>query len=127
VSSTRQVIHATQGPKVKAPLSHAVRVGNLLFVSGMPPYFGDREFVKDDFEAQFHQSMKNLKAVLEEAGSSLEKVAKVMVYLRRESDFWPMNELYKQYFKEGNYPARTTIVCGLGIPVLLEIECVAEV
>ncbi|MBX3551475.1 MAG: RidA family protein [Pseudolabrys sp.] len=124
---TRTVINAKNGPKVKAPLSHAVRTGNLLYVSGMPPYFGDREFVKDDFEAQFHQSMKNLIAVLEEAGSSLDKVVKVMMYLRRESDFWPMNELYRQYFKEGNYPARTTIVCGLGVPVLLEIECVAEI
>lgn len=124
---TRTVINAKNGPKVKAPLSHAVRTGNLLYVSGMPPYFGDREFVKDDFEAQFHQSMKNLIAVLEEAGSSLDKVIKVMMYLRRESDFWPMNELYRQYFKEGNYPARTTIVCGLGVPVLLEIECVAEI
>lgn len=124
---TRTVIHAANGPKVLAPLSHAVKTGNLVFVSGMPPYFGDREFVKDDFEAQFHQSMKNLTAVLEEAGSSLDKVVKVMMYLRREEDFWPMNELYKQYFKAGNYPARTTIVCGLGVPVLLEIECVAEV
>ncbi len=124
---TRTVINSANGPKVLAPLSHAVKVGNLVFVSGMPPYYGNREFVEGDFTAQFHQSIKNLAAVLEEAGSSLDKVVKVMVYLRRESDFWPMNDLYRQYFKEGNYPARTTIVCGLGIPVLLEIECVAEV
>jgi 2-iminobutanoate/2-iminopropanoate deaminase len=124
---TRTVINSPHGPKVLAPLSHAVKVGNLLFVSGMPPYYGNREFVKDDFAAQFHQSMKNLKAVLEDAGSSLDKVAKIVVYLTRESDFWPMNELYRQYFKEGDYPARTTIVCGLGVPVLLEIECVAEI
>jgi 2-iminobutanoate/2-iminopropanoate deaminase len=123
----RTVVNSSKGPTVKAPLSHAVKVDNLVFVSGMPPYFGNREFVKDDFAAQFHQSMKNLTAVLEEAGSSLDKVVKVMVYLRRESDFWPMNDLYREYFKEGNFPARTTIVCGLGIPVLLEIECVAAI
>lgn len=122
----RTVINSPRGPKVAAPLSHAVKVGNLVFVSGMPPYFGNREFVKDDFEAQFHQVMKNLIAVLEDSGSSLDQVAKVVVYLTRESDFWPMNELYRQYFKEGNFPARTTIACKLGVPILLEIDCVAE-
>lgn len=124
---TRTVINSPRGPKVAAPLSHAVRIDNLVFVSGMPPYFGNREFVKDDFAAQFHQVMKNLIAVLEDSGSSLDKVAKVVVYLTRDSDFWPMNDLYRQYFKEGNYPARTTIACKLGVPILLEIDCIAEV
>lgn len=124
---TRTVINSPKGPTVASPLSHAVRIDNILFVSGMPPYFGNREFAKDDFTAQFHQTMANLKAVLEEAGTTLDKVAKVVVYLTRESDFWGMNDLYRQYFKEGNYPARTTIVCKLGVPVLLEIDCVAEI
>src|SRR5258708_2142145 len=91
---TRTIINSPNGPKVLAPLSHAVKVGDLVFVSGMPPYFGNREFVEGDFTAQFHQSIKNLAAVLEEAGSSLDKVVKVMVYLRRGFDFLPMKDLY---------------------------------
>ena len=112
-----------------APLAHAVKVGNLVFVSGLPPYYGDkpRQFVPDDFAAQFHQCMSNLKTVLADAGSSLEKVVKMNIIVTRQSDFFQMNDLYRPYFAEGNHPARTTVVCGLGIPgVLLEIECVAE-
>jgi len=71
--------------------------------------------------------MENMKAVLEAAESSLEKVAKVNVILTRITDFDDMNEIYRTYFKEGNYPARTTMEAKLnGKDFLLEIECVAE-
>jgi 2-iminobutanoate/2-iminopropanoate deaminase len=80
-----------------------------------------------DFKAQMRQVMENLKAILEAAGSSLDKVVKVNVILVRISDFAAMNEIYKEYFKEGTYPARTTIEAKLaGQDFLLEIECVAE-
>lgn len=124
----REVIMAKGGAKLKAPLSHAVKANGLVFVSGTPGYFGDRQLAVGDFEAQFRQAIRNLQVVLEEAGSSLDRVCKVNVILTRESDFWPMNDLYREYFREGNYPARTTIIAGLAIPnMLLEIECVAEV
>lgn len=124
---TRTVIVSPKGPKVRSPLSHAVKTGNLVFVSGMPPYYGESQFVEGDLAAQFHQVIANIKGVLETAGTTLEKIVKMNVILTRQSDFWAMNDLYRQYFKEGNYPARTTIVAGLGIPgVLVEIECVAE-
>jgi len=65
--------------------------------------------------------------VLAAAGSSLDKVVKVNVILVRKSDWEDMNRIYREYFKEGNFPARTTIVCDLANPdFLLEIECVAE-
>ena len=69
-----------------APLAHAVKVGNLVFVSGLPPYYGDkpRQFVPDDFAAQFHQCMSNLKTVLTDAGSSLEKVVKMNILAPRQ-------------------------------------------
>lgn len=72
--------------------------------------------------------MQNIKMVLEAAGSSLDKVVKVNIILTGLSDFSTMNEIYKTYFKEWNYPARTTIEAKLANKdFLLETECVAEV
>jgi len=126
--STRTVIHADKGARLKAPLSHAVKVGSLVFVSGTPGYFGDRQLAKGDFEAQFRQAMANVEAVLAASASSLSRVCKVNIILARREDFWPMNDLYRAYFAEGDFPARTTIIAGLPIDdMLIEIECVAEV
>jgi len=128
MKNVRTVIHSPNGPNVPAPLAHAVRVDNLVYVSGLPPYYGDkpRQFVPDDFAAQFRQSMENLKNVLKDAGSSLADIVKMNVLVTRQEDFPVMNQLYRTYFEEGNYPARTTTICGLGIPgILIELECVA--
>ena len=112
----------------KAPLCHAVRVGSLVYCSGMHPYKKDRTVATGDFAAQAHQVFANLKAVLAEAGSSLDHVAKMTVVLVRMSDFQEMNEIYRSYFPSGQYPARTTIESKLAREeMLLEIECVAEV
>jgi len=117
-------------PKVTAPgvpLSPAVVFKDLVFVSGQPGYKGDFELAKDDFGAQMRQSMDNLKALLEEAGSSMEKVLKVTVIVTKQEFFAEMNEIYKSYFKHQNYPARTTIVAGFGDPdFLVEVECIAH-
>jgi 2-iminobutanoate/2-iminopropanoate deaminase len=123
----REIIRPKEGTPPKAPLSPAVKVGNLVFVSGTPAFYGDRQIAKGDFPAQMHQVMKNIQAVLAAARSSLDKVVKVNVILVRKSDWEDMNRIYREYFKEGNFPARTTIVCDLANPdFLLEIECVAE-
>lgn len=75
-----------------------------------------------------HQVMKNISILLEEAGSSLDKVVKTNVILTSADNFARMNEIYRTYFKEGEYPARTTVCCAMGNPAfLLEIECIAEV
>lgn len=124
---TRQIIHPKSGTPPKAPLSPAVKTGNLVFVSGTPAFYGDRQIAKGDFPAQMHQVMKNIQAVLAAAGSDLHKVVKVNVILVRKSDWDDMNRIYREYFKEGEFPARTTIVCDLANPdFLLEIECVSE-
>jgi 2-iminobutanoate/2-iminopropanoate deaminase len=126
--STRKVIPFVQGlHKSVMPLSRAVRVGNLLFCSGTTPFAPDGTMAKGDFAAQMHRVMANIKEMLKSGGSSLERVAKVNVILVRMSDFKEMNQIYRQYFKEGNYPARTTVESPLADPdFLLEIECVAE-
>ena len=124
---TREIIRHRGATAPKAPLSPAVKVGNLVFVSGIPAFYGDRQIAKGDFPAQMHQAMQNMRAVLEAAGSSLDKVVKVNVILVRKSDWEDMNRIYREYFRERNFPARTTIVCDLANPdFLLEIECVAE-
>jgi 2-iminobutanoate/2-iminopropanoate deaminase len=124
---TRQIVTTDKVAKSRVPLSNAVKLGNTVYVSGTTPFDVNRNIAKGDFKAQMRQVMENLKAILEAAGSSLDKVVKVNVILVRISDFAAMNELYKEYFKEGNYPARTTIEAKLaGQDFLLEIECVAE-
>lgn len=119
------VSNALTPPQV--PLSHAVKVGGLLFVSGIHPYTADRQIVRGDFDAQMHQVMDNMAAVLSDGGSSFDRVVKTTVILRRMSDFAAMNKIYGQFFAPGRCPARTTIQSELGRDdMLLEIECVAE-
>lgn len=112
--------------KPRAPLSHAVRLGDLIFVSGTTPR-GEGGVIAPDFATQMRQVMTNIAAILEDAGSSLEQVVKMNVILTRKSDFEEMNTIYREHFPNGVYPARTTVVCELAVPgLLLEIECVAQ-
>jgi 2-iminobutanoate/2-iminopropanoate deaminase len=123
----RQVIMCDKVTSPRVPLSHAVKAGGLVFVSGTTPFYGNRELARGDFAAQMHQVMANIKAILEAAGTTIEKMVKVNVILTRISDFEEMNGIYRSYFPAGNYPARTTIEARLAADgILLEIECVAE-
>jgi 2-iminobutanoate/2-iminopropanoate deaminase len=111
----------------RVPLSHAVKSGNHIFVSGITPRTADGQIATGDFAAQMRQVMDNIKVILETAGSSLDRIVKTNVILVRIGDFAEMNKIYRTYFKEGQYPARTTIGAALaGQDFLLEIECVAE-
>jgi reactive intermediate/imine deaminase len=113
--------------RVKAPLSPAVKVGNLLFVSGIPAYDAEGRLAVGDFPAQMRQVMASITGILAEAGADWDRVAKVNVLLTRREDFEEMNRIYAEHFPDGNYPARTTaIVYSLPRPnFLLEIECIA--
>jgi 2-iminobutanoate/2-iminopropanoate deaminase len=113
---------------VKAPpLSFATRVGDLLFVSGIPG-FDENGDLPDSFEAQFGFVVANIKRVLDEAGATFRDLAKVNVLLTRASDVAGMNALYAGAFGPGPYPARTTCVVQAlpGPKMLIEIECVAS-
>jgi enamine deaminase RidA (YjgF/YER057c/UK114 family) len=113
---------------IKAPpLSFATRVGDLLFVSGIPG-FDDKGALPEGFEAQFGFVIKNITRVLDEAGSSFRDLAKVNVLLTRASDVAAMNALYAGAFGPPPYPARTTcVVQALPDPkMLIEIECIAS-
>jgi enamine deaminase RidA (YjgF/YER057c/UK114 family) len=119
--------HFPPPPGIKAPpLSFATRVGDLLFISGIPGFDANGE-LPAGFEAQFGNVVTNIKRVLTEAGATMHDLAKVNVLLTRASDVAPMNTLYAGAFGPPPYPARTTcVVHALPNPqMLIEIEGVA--
>jgi enamine deaminase RidA (YjgF/YER057c/UK114 family) len=123
------ITHFPPPPNVKTPpLSYATRVGDLLFVSGIPG-FDDNGKLVDGFEAQFGYVVKTIKRILAEAGTDMRRLVKVNVLLTRASDVATMNKLYAEAFGPPPYPARTTcVVQQLPDPaMLIEIECVASV
>jgi 2-iminobutanoate/2-iminopropanoate deaminase len=123
-----QIQHFAPPAGIKAPpLSFATRVGDLLFVSGIPG-FDDKGTLPDSFEAQFGFVVSNIKRVLDEAGATFRDLVKVNVLLIRASDVATMNALYASAFGPAPYPARTTcVVQALPDPkLLIEIECVAS-
>jgi enamine deaminase RidA (YjgF/YER057c/UK114 family) len=120
--------HFAPPPHVKAPpLSFATRVGDLLFISGIPG-FDANGALPDGFEAQFANVVVNIKRVLGEAGAGIGDLVKVNVLLPRAADVAAMNALYAGAFGPPPYPARTTcVVQALPDPkMLIEIEAVAS-
>ncbi len=119
--------HFPPPPGVKAPpLSYAAKVGDLLFVSGIPG-FDDNGKLAEGFEAQFGFVAATIKRILAEAGTDTTRLVKVNVLLTRASDVATMNKLYAEAFGPAPYPARTTcVIQALPDPaMLIEIECVA--
>ncbi len=124
----REYVYSDKVTRPGAPHCHACKVGNLVFVSGTTPFFDDRQIAKGDFPAQMRQVMENIKSILSDCGTTMDLIVKVNVFLARIQDFQEMNEIFKSYFPDGNYPARTTVEAKLPLKdFLLEIECVAEV
>jgi enamine deaminase RidA (YjgF/YER057c/UK114 family) len=109
------------------PLSFAARVGDLLYISGIPG-FDEKRDLPDSFEAQFANVVTNIKRVLDEAGGSFRNLVKVNVLLTRAADVATMNKLYAEAFGPAPFPARTTcVVVALPDPkMLIEIEGVAS-
>jgi 2-iminobutanoate/2-iminopropanoate deaminase len=113
---------------IKAPpLSFATRVGDLLFISGIPG-FDDKRELPESFEAQFANVVTNIKRVLHEAGAAFPDLVKLNVLLTRAGDVATMNALYASAFGPAPYPARTTcVVQALPNPkMLIEIEGIAS-
>jgi 2-iminobutanoate/2-iminopropanoate deaminase len=120
--------HFPPPPGIKSPpLSFAARVGNLLFISGIPG-FDANGALPDGFDAQFANVVTNIRRVLDEAGATFRDVVKFNVLLTRASDVAVMNRLYAEAFGPAPYPARTTcVVVALPDPkMLIEIEGVAS-
>jgi 2-iminobutanoate/2-iminopropanoate deaminase len=105
----RQVISTPSAPKAIGPYSQAIRAAGLLYLSGQVPLDpATGQMVEGDIAKQTERVLDNLKAVLEAAGSSLERAVKTTVYLKDMNDFPAMNEVYKRYFQD-DPPARSTI------------------
>lgn len=123
----RQVIQMP-GASVGLPFSSAVRVGNVLYLSGQLGNLpGTRQLADTGITGQTRQTLENIKAVLAYAGSSLERVVKCTVYLANIADYAKMNEVYASYFPK-NPPARSTVAgSGLALGARVEIECMATV
>jgi 2-iminobutanoate/2-iminopropanoate deaminase len=122
----RQVVVAGKAPKPIGPYSVGIVHGDLVYASGMLGLDPQTmEFVPGGVEAETRQSLKNLKAIVEAAGSSLEKVLKTTVFLRDMADFAKMNAVYGEFFTS-EPPARSTVqVAGLPRGGAVEIEAVA--
>lgn len=120
-----QIISTQNAPQAIGPYSQAIVVGNLIFTSGQIPLTSNGEFVNGDISAQTKQVLENLKEILREAKSGLDKVVKTSVFLADMGDFNAMNKVYESYFG-GHKPARSTI-CVKELPkgALVEIECIA--
>ncbi len=113
-------------PVSHLPFSPAVRVGDLIFVSGQASVDATGKIVPDTFEGEFRRSVENLRKVLETAGSDLKHVVQTRNYVRDPANVAHYNELYREYFS-APYPARTTITDCLPTTLHYEIECIAVV
>lgn len=123
----KTVISTPNAPGAIGPYSQAIKVGELLFLSGqlgIDPKTGE---ITGDVAAQTKQALTNAKAILEAAGSAMDKVIKTTVFLSDIGNFAAMNEIYGTFFTEGSYPARSAVeVAALPKGGLVEIELVAE-
>ena len=110
-----------------APYSQAIRVGDLVFVSGQLPLRpGSAEIVGTTIQEQTEQVFANIRAILESAGSGLDRLVKTTVFLARLEDFTGMNEVYRRHMGDVP-PARSTVEVGkLPAGALLEIDAIAH-
>lgn len=126
MSLNRTVIHTDSAPKAIGPYSQAIRAGDLIFAAGQTPIDpATGNLVEGEIETQTRRVLGNIKAVLEAAGSGLDKVVKTTVFMTNLGDFARMNAVYAEYFP-ANPPARSTVqVAALPKGAAVEIECVA--
>ena len=124
----KEIIATDKAPAAIGPYSQAVKVGNLLFTSGMIPIDpATNTLVEGGIEVQAERALQNVKALLEASGSSMDKVVKTVVFIKNMDDFAKVNEIYAKYFTE-NFPARSCVeVARLPKDVLIEMEAIAEV
>lgn len=122
----KKLINTNNAPAPIGPYSQAVQAeGKMMFISGQIPFTAAGELVGDDIQTQTKQSIENIKAILEEAGLTLDNVVKTTVLLDDMNNFVAVNEVYAQYFNESK-PARAAYeVARLPKDVKIEIEAIA--
>jgi 2-aminomuconate deaminase len=139
MTSTSDIVYSPRAPEALGPYPHARRVGDLLFVSGIGPrrrgeksvpgneLDADGRVVRYDIEAQCRSVFDNVRVILEDAGSSWDRLVDVTVFLLDlERDWVPYNRLYEEYFAAVK-PCRTTVgVARLPGPIAIELKCIAS-
>ena len=120
----KKQISTTKAPSAIGPYSQAIAANGMLYVSGQIPVNPATGEVSADISEQTKQSMENIKAILEEAGTDFSKVVRCGIFIKNMDDFAKINEVYGTYFTEP-YPARATVeVSRLPKDVLVEIDAI---
>jgi 2-iminobutanoate/2-iminopropanoate deaminase len=123
----KEVIRTTGAPAAIGPYSQGIKIGNLVYTSGQIPLDPQNGELISDIKKATERSLENVKAILEAAGTSMDKVIKTAVFLKDMNDFAAMNEVYGSYFKE-NPPARSCVqVAKLPKDAVVEIEAIAVI
>ena len=121
----RKVIRPLDAPRPKGPYSPAIVADGFVFVAGQGPINPKtNEFELGDIGSETRRTLENIRAILRAAGSSMQDVVRVGVFLADTKDFDAMNEVYTEFFPE-DQPARTTV--GVQLPkIKVEIDCIAR-
>ncbi len=120
----KEIIFSEQAPKPIGPYSQAIKVDNLIFLSGQIGIDSSGN-LKNSLEEQVHQIFSNIKAILSKANLTLDAIIKTTIYITNINDFNLINEIYQSYF-HAPYPARTTVeVSKLPKSALVEIDVIA--
>ncbi|MDQ1147402.1 2-iminobutanoate/2-iminopropanoate deaminase [Bacillus sp. SORGH_AS 510] len=123
----QNTISTNSAPSAIGPYSQAIKMGDFLFVSGQLPIHPATNEMPQSVGEQTKQSLENVKAILEAAGSDLQHVVKTTVFIKDMNTFTQINEVYQSYFTE-NYPARSAVeVARLPKDALVEIEVIASI
>ncbi|EAD1457390.1 RidA family protein [Listeria monocytogenes] len=122
----KEIIQTSSAPKALGPYSQAVKVNGLIFTSGQLGINPENGELAEGATKQAEQAFKNLAAVLEEAGSGLEKIIKATVFFKDLNEFTAVNEVYATFFSS-DFPARSAFqVAKLPLDAEIEIEVIAE-
>jgi 2-iminobutanoate/2-iminopropanoate deaminase len=120
----REIIETEGAPRLPLPFSQAIKLANLVFVSGQGPIDPETHEVQGDIKAQTERMLLNIKAILEAAGTSFKNVVSTTVYLTDLKNFEAMNEVYVRFFPK-DPPPRATVQAGLLRGMLVEMQCIA--
>ena len=135
----KEVINTKSAPQAVGPYSQAIKTGNFVFISGQIPLDPETGLIKgNNVKEQTELVLKNLKAIVEASGSSVDKIVKTTCFLKDINDFPEFNKVYELFFRDNapnasqqeevSFPARSTLG-GLQIPkgALVEVEAIAEI
>ena len=123
----KEILSTDKAPSAIGPYSQGVKIGDLIYTSGQIPVNPATGEMESDIRKATERSMNNVKAILEEAGSSLENIIKTTIFLKDINDFAAVNEVYATFFNE-NPPARSCVEVGkLPKDAVIEIEAIAHI